>query len=94
MSEPTRYRKRPLEVEAMQLVDELRNHIAVATWIGNHGGSVAMPSVEPCLHIHTPEGKMRADIGDWIIRGVQGEFYPIKASIFRETYEPVEDVDG
>jgi hypothetical protein len=34
---------------------------------------------------------MRADIGDWIIRGVQGEFYPVKDSIFRETYEAVDE---
>jgi hypothetical protein len=33
---------------------------------------------------------MRADLGDWIIRGVQGEFYPCKPDIFAATYEPVE----
>lgn len=42
------------------------------------------------LVIRTLEGEMRADPGDWIIRGVQGEFYPCKPDIFAETYEAVE----
>ena len=46
------------------------------------------------LIISTLEGLHWADPGDWIIRGVQGEFYPIKEAIFRETYEPVEEVEA
>jgi hypothetical protein len=34
---------------------------------------------------------MRAELGDWIIKGIKGEFYPIKNSIFLETYEKVEE---
>ena len=45
------------------------------------------------LIISTLEGLHWADQGDWIIRGVAGEFYPIKEAIFSETYEPVEDTD-
>lgn len=41
------------------------------------------------LKIYTLEGKMLANIGDWIIRGVKGEMYPCKDEIFRLTYEPV-----
>lgn len=41
--------------------------------------------------IETKEGTLTASEGDLIIRGVQGEVYPIKPDIFRETYEPVED---
>lgn len=40
------------------------------------------------LRISTLEGEMRAEVGDWIIRGVQGEFYPCKNEIFWATYEP------
>lgn len=40
-------------------------------------------------NIHTLEGTMRADIGDWIVRGVNGEFYPCKPDIFEQTYEAV-----
>lgn len=42
------------------------------------------------LEIRTLEGTMRADVGDWIIKGVQGEFYPCKPDIFEATYEPAE----
>ena len=42
------------------------------------------------LMVRTLEGDMRAPYGHWIIRGVQGEFYAIEDSIFRETYEAVE----
>ena len=41
------------------------------------------------LIIPTLEGNHRANIGDWIIKGVKGEFYPCKPDIFEETYEPV-----
>lgn len=43
--------------------------------------------------IPTLEGDMRAELGDFIIRGVQGEFYPCKPDIFEQTYEPVELLD-
>ena len=42
------------------------------------------------LLIPTLEGTMRAEVGDWIIRGVKGEFYPCKPDIFEATYEAVE----
>jgi hypothetical protein len=38
--------------------------------------------------INTLEGTMRAEVGDWIIEGIEGEHYPCKDSIFRKTYEP------
>lgn len=40
--------------------------------------------------IHTLEGDMKADAGDYIITGVKGEQYPCKPDIFEQTYEPVE----
>lgn len=43
------------------------------------------------LIIATLEGAHWVDLGDWVIRGVQGEFYPCRDDIFRQTYEPVED---
>lgn len=43
------------------------------------------------LLIPTLEGVMKAKPGDWIIRGVNGEFYPCKPDIFEKTYEPVEE---
>lgn len=41
--------------------------------------------------IVTLEGEMRADLGDWIIKGVKGEFYPCKPDVFEATYEAVEE---
>ena len=41
--------------------------------------------------IHTLEGDMKADVGDYIITGVKGEQYPCKPDVFEQTYEPVED---
>jgi len=40
--------------------------------------------------IHTLEGRLHISEGDWIIKGVQGEFYPCKPDIFEQTYEPAE----
>ena len=48
----------------------------------------------PVLVIDTLEGRMKADVGDWIIRGVKGEFYPCKPDIFAMTYEPAPDTGG
>ena len=45
------------------------------------------------LDINTLEGVMHANIGDWIITGVNGEQYPCKPDIFEKTYEPVEEID-
>lgn len=43
------------------------------------------------LDIETLEGTMHANVGDWIITGVNGEQYPCKPDIFEKTYEPVSD---
>ena len=45
-------------------------------------------------NIRTIDSVAFAEIGDWIIKGTQGEFYPCKPDIFKETYEPVEDGDA
>ena len=63
----------------------------VGCYILPSGKTVFAPYRQRCLIIATLEGEMVAVPGDWIIRGVQGEFYPIKEAIFRETYEPVEE---
>jgi hypothetical protein len=86
-----RYRKKPVEIEAVQLNSDTRADIV--GWI-NHNGGQALPVYEGVaalptgsILIHTLEGDHRADEGDWIIRGVAGEFYPCKPEIFAETYE-------
>ena len=96
-----KFRKKPVVIEAVRL--DGSDVEAVGSWIAEHGGQYHTGEYVEQIHgrnrypfdgarslwIRTLEGDMRADPGDWIIRGVQGEFYPIKDSIFRETYEPV-----
>jgi hypothetical protein len=80
-----RYRKKPVVVEAMQLPalgedasDELVDWLQAGGILSDRDEGVA---------IETLEGTMRGDPGDWIIKGVQGEFYPCKPDIFEATYE-------
>lgn len=44
-----------------------------------------------CLVILTPEGDMKLRLGDWVVRGVKGEYYPVRNDIFEVTYEPVKE---
>ena len=94
-----KYRKKPVEIEARQLTPETRE--AISQWL-NNGKSGASDNKGTLLawyydsngadelYIETLEGVMVAEDGDFIIRGVQGEFYPCKPDIFAKTYEPVE----
>jgi hypothetical protein len=87
-----RYRKKPVEVEAALFDGTVESANRILGWIGSNGGDAKRAHAtrpELGLVICTLEGDMRADMGDWIIRGVQGEFYPIKEAIFRATYEAV-----
>ena len=86
MSEPRKYRKKPVVIEAMQLTQS--NAIEVSEWSG--GEAKFMSPAMPSVFIRTLEGSMRADVGDFVIRGVQGEFYPCKPDIFEATYEAVD----
>jgi len=88
-----RYRKRPVEVEAVQLVGNFGYAIE---WVNSNGGQAGQTTglVGPGVGIITLEGTMVAREGDWIIRGVQGEFYPCKPDIFSATYEHVTPTPG
>jgi hypothetical protein len=83
-----RYRKRPVEVEAMRLI--AHNGANVAAWCDGTLATAATDPDQPVVAISTLEGTMVADVGDWVICGVAGEFYPCKPDIFEATYEPVE----
>lgn len=78
-----KFRKKPVEIEAIQLTP--LSLFEVEEFVGGdlevRGGEVI---------IATLEGAMRASVGDWIIRGVKGEFYPCKPDIFEQTYEAVQ----
>ena len=89
MSEPKKYRKRPVVIEAMILTRD--NVHEVARWCGGRVVEKVKPGdptdVYIGLDIPTLEGVMRAETSDYVIRGVNGEFYPCKPDIFEKTYE-------
>lgn len=89
MSKPKLYRKKPVVIEAM-LFDG-SNGMEVYDWISRHGGSVSARGYDKTVVIDTLEGEMTANAGDYVIKGVKGEFYPCKPDIFAATYEEVED---
>lgn len=85
------YRKKPVVVEAReynglnykQLIEWMVDHDVRA-----HTRNFASP---PSIYISTLEGVMEAQPGDFIIKGVAGEFYPCKRSIFTDTYDRIEE---
>jgi hypothetical protein len=80
------FRKKPVVIEAIQITD--------ATFDDPHPNDDHVVGVlydprERCVFIDTLEGRMRGDLGDWIIRGTKGELYPCKPDIFADIYEAV-----
>lgn len=74
-----KYRKKPVIIEAIQWTGQ--NSLDVIEFTNNK----LFPTIE------TLEGIITASIGDFIIKGVNGEFYPCKSDIFNKTYEEAED---
>lgn len=78
---PAKFRKRPVVIEAMQFkignCDDALEWCNAFVWQGK-------------WHIHTLEGDLLLTPGDWIIKGIKGEFYPCKPDIFEATYEPLD----
>lgn len=81
-----KFRKKPIVVEAIQWDGTPDRAQEIIEW---SGGQVALSVSKTLLEIFTLEGLHQAITGDWIIKGVQGEFYPCKPDIFEQTYEPV-----
>ena len=86
---PQQYRKKPVVIEAVQYPgigmsegqqQQLLAHLDGCRWRQDDDG----------IAILTLEGEMKALPGDWIIKGVKGEFYPCKPEIFAATYEPAD----
>jgi len=86
-----KYRKLPIEIEAMRLSRATAEE--VARWCGGHVSHQSNPSdpsdIWTGVAIPTLEGVMTAQLGDWVIKGVKGEFYPCQPDIFAATYELV-----
>lgn len=93
----SRWRKKPVVVDAWQFMPAGECE-ALPTWIdgqwfhediGATGKSALSHHGTPHMLIPTPGGVLRADLTDWIIRGVKGEVYPCKADVFSATYEQI-----
>lgn len=86
-----KYRKKPVVIDAVLVTED--NIVEVAAWCGGNvlemSGEWMALSLNRCVMIPTMEGNMRGDVGSYVIRGVQGEFYPCRADIFVATYEEV-----
>lgn len=89
-----RYRKKPVVIEATQWDGSAEGATPIINWILEDEGVARyrdyIPNVVDDIAIDTLEGTMSAEEGDWIIKGVAGEFYPCKPAIFDRTYEPAE----
>lgn len=96
-----RYRKKPVEIEAVQWDGTAEGATSIIDWILASGPTASYTCSNPdrcsgtdgdvphSISIQTLEGTMRAELDDWIIKGVAGEFYPCKPDIFAATYEAV-----
>lgn len=80
-----KYRTKPCEIEAIQWtgtnLDEITNFIQDDSWLYLLDG----------LYIRTLEGDMKANISDYIIRGLRGEYYPCKPDVFEKKYEAIDN---
>lgn len=98
------YRKKPLEIEAFRFEGGEESAKAIIKWAGDSNvewneaaepwqsedGRQGHSGWPEQMRIQTLEGTMYADIGDYIIKGIKGEFYPCKPDIFLDSYEEVE----
>lgn len=107
MIEPKRFRKRPVQIEAVLWDGTPAGAAPVIDWINTLSTRTAtwreaqpftnilyygeeVQGVHPeGIYIKTLEGELHVSPGDWVIRGVAGEFYPVKPAIFEATYEEI-----
>lgn len=88
-----KYRKKPVVIEAIQYKG-YNSLPLVKKLMGNEFEKVLFKPISEKLIIPTLEGEHEVSVGDYIIKGVQGEFYPCKPDIFEMTYELVDDMFG
>lgn len=90
MAEAKQYRKKPVVIEAVQFVlgTSTKTEMLAFCPTANIGAPDNNDTDIRWFEIPTLEGDMYVSDGDWVIRGVAGEFYPCRDDIFRQTYEP------
>ena len=82
---PRQYQKKPVVIWAIPWTGH--NAYELSIFLEGTNSRIGSNQEPDTLFIHTLEGTMRAEIGDWIIKGVKGEFYPCRDDIFQATYE-------
>ena len=82
--------KKPVVIEAVKFEDNADSIMELQEFTGSDIRVSYENPEKPILKIETLEGVMDASVGDYIIKGVNGEYYPCKPDIFAKTYEPVE----
>lgn len=91
---PIKYKKKPVIIEALQFKSDMsiKDLNDLIDFIGMKN-IVDIGRDNLYLTIRTLEGNMIASPGDYIIKGIQGEFYPCKPDIFEQTYDKVEEIN-
>ena len=87
-----KYRKKALVIEAVPATGEPASNREIIEWARGSATPAYMdthPERGTCLAINTLEGVQWVSPGDWIIKGIAGEFYPCKPDIFEATYDPI-----
>lgn len=86
----TKFRKKPVVIEAVLWTGEFYDVDAMPAWLVEAcDDRIVYDGELQSKTISTLEGPMKASAGDWIIRGIKGELYPCKPDIFEATYERV-----
>lgn len=88
-----KFRKKPVEIEAMRFGYSLHQQRRVEKWVGDVWIDWLFDDDFKVLErpkIRTLEGNMIIGPGDWVIKGINGEFYPCKHDVFLKTYERVD----
>lgn len=89
-----KFRKKPVVIEAVQFehlmtCEELYGVFGIPYTVGQEPKPYPFRFADRSVYMVTPGGETKASVGDWIIRGVRGEYYPCKPDIFEATYERV-----
>ncbi|WP_290144768.1 crAss001_48 related protein [Muribaculum intestinale] len=85
-----KYIKKSVEIEAVQFIDTPERIIEIAEFMGGDLRVNYEDKDNPYIPIETLEGTMKASVGDYIIKGVKGEFCPCKPDVFEQTYDCVD----
>lgn len=87
--EMPKYRQKSVVVEAIQFEDTAECLERLSKFVGDDI-VINYKAVPPVVNIHTREGTMTANVGDYIVKGINDEFYPVKSNFFEKIYEKVD----